>query len=310
MSFKVHLVSVLIYFIYFLGLCFCLGNTFEYIKGRVTLRRRLYDLRKKEPGRVRAKLDSLVFMATGKENGGGSLAFLCVLIFSVVFLYLCVSMSVFFSLIIALLAASVPIVSLVSKIQKQRNGSGREGLPFVNELYRQYVTGDRNILTALEGCCGDTSEYPLCGRQAYLLLLRLRSSGDRAYVKRACSDFAGAIGSLWARSLASAFVSAYGGFDISKALLDLLSRLKLMNEGREERKRLNSESSRMTLFLVPAMYLFTLIVSVKVLGLSFSQLLKSQFLDRTGLMFFFSIVILFFVNCMLLSAVNGSSPEY
>ncbi len=305
----VFAVSMIIYIAYFTGLVLLLSDVLAYIKGRLTLRRRLMSMKQRDPGFIEAKLDALFFMAFGKENKGKYLGFFCLLLFAVSFIYTFLHFGIFFSLIIALLVASVPLVSLVSKNQNQRNRSGREGLPFANEIYRQYMMGDKNILTALERTLAASCEYPECGRQAGRLLLRLRAAGDRKAVKNACSDFAGAIGSSWARNMGNAFVSAYDGVDIQEALLDICERIKLKRKDGEEKKRLNQEASRMTVFMVPFMYAATLFMSVRVLGLSFEEIIRNQFLDRTGLMLFLAACLLFFINCLLISAVNGSSAD-
>ena len=138
----------------------------------------------------------------------------------------------------------------------------------------------------------------------------MRSSGSRSAVKTACSDFASAIGSLWAKNVASAVMSAYEGFDITEALIDITAGLELVKEDSEEKKRLNGEAARMTVFLVPAMYVSTLAMAVGILGMDIKDLLYNQFSDRIGLMLFLIIILMFFINCMLLSIMNGSNADY
>ncbi|MBO4819467.1 MAG: hypothetical protein J5528_04935 [Firmicutes bacterium] len=310
MKITAHMINLLIYIAYFAGLSLILSNVLAYLKGRITLRRRLMSMKNRAPGALESKLDSIVFMATGKEHKGKLLGLASLLLFAVSFLYSILSFGIFFSLIIALLVASVPLISLVSKIQNQRSRSSREGQSFVNELYRQYLIGNRNILVALEKTFENGNEFPSCRKQAYLLLLRMRSSGSRSAVKTACSDFASAIGSLWAKNVASAVMSAYEGFDITEALIDITAGLELVKEDSEEKKRLNGEAARMTVFLVPAMYVSTLAMAVGILGMDIKDLLYNQFSDRIGLMLFLIIILMFFINCMLLSIMNGSNADY
>jgi hypothetical protein len=304
-----YLVSLGIYIAYFSGLFLSLGNVFSYIKGRVTLRRRLRSAVKKTPGTLESRLSSIVFLASGKEDKGRSLAMICAFLFVLSFSYSFIHFGIFFSLIIALLAASVPIVSLVSKIKKQRDRSSREGLSYVNELYRQYVIGRKNIYTALEKTSGNSSEFPVSGHHTYLLLLRLRAAESRRASRRACSDFASALGSAWAKSVSFAISCACDGDDISEALLDIIRRLKDGLEEGEERKRLNGESVRMTVFLVPAMYVFTVFLSVSYLGMDMKKLMMNQFGSSTGIRFFALIVLLFLFNTSLLSLINGSPAD-
>ena len=310
MTLWVYFVSFMIYVTYFTGLILILRNVLAYIKGRITLKRRLMSMKNKGSGPVISRLDSMVFMATGKEGKGGILGSSCIFLFAAAFLYSSISFGFFFSLIIALLAASVPLISLVSIIQNQRSRSSREGQAFVSELHRQYLICGKNILSALEKTFENGEDFPVCRRQAYLLLLRMRSAGNKKAVKNACSDFAVSIGRIWAKNVGAAVFSAYEGFDISEALTDIMGRLDLAKADSEEKKRLNGEAKRMTVFLVPAMYAATLLMAVTILDIDLGQLLRKQFSDRTALLLFFVIALMFFVNCMLLSVMNGSSADY
>ena len=310
MTLWVYFVSFMIYVTYFTGLILILRNVLAYIKGRITLKRRLMSMKRKGSGPVISRLDSMVFMATGKEGKGGILGSSCIFLFAAAFLYSSISFGFFFSLIIALLAASVPLISLVSIIQNQRSRSSREGQAFVSELHRQYLICGKNILSALEKTFENGEDFPVCRRQAYLLLLRMRSAGNKKAVKNACSDFAVSIGRIWAKNVGAAVFSAYEGFDISEALTDIMGRLDLAKADSEEKKRLNGEAERMTVFLVPAMYAATLLMAVTILDIDLGQLLRKQFSDRTALLLFFVIALMFFVNCMLLSVMNGSSADY
>ena len=111
-----YFVSLVVYIAYFTGLILILGNVFSYMKGRITLRRRLSSAAKRTPGPLEARLSSIVFMAIGKEDKGRSLALMCSLLFALSFACSLIHFGIFFSLIIALLVASVPLVSLVSKL--------------------------------------------------------------------------------------------------------------------------------------------------------------------------------------------------
>ena len=305
----VYLIGICLYAAYFLGLYLCFHREAEYLRGRFYLKRRLADAGKKVPGKLEAKLSSLVFMAIGKQALGKETEALCAFLFILGYCVSSIHTGIFFSLITALLLASVPIISLVSIIQHQRNRSGKEGLVFTNSLYRQYVIGKGNMLTALEKVSEGKTEYPVCARQSYLLLLRLRSSEGKPDIRASVNDFSSAIGTLWAKNIGIAVMSALEGYDVSEALLDISRRLKHAKEDEEEKKRLNSEAKRMTLFLVPFMYLITFFMSLGSLGLTLKGFLRNQFGDPAGRMLFFSIVFLFAFDYGILSVTLGKSSD-
>ena len=294
---------------YYIGIFLSFENEFKYLKGRLTLRRRLSSYRKKPAGKIEEKLSSIVFAATGKEDKGKSLIYLSLFLFILSFGLARTVFSIFFSLITALSIASAPTVSLVSIIHKQRSRSRKEGLAFTGNLQRQYIIGNKNIYTALERASSSISEYPVCGKHAYLLLLRIRSAEGRKEARAACKDFSLALGSEWARALSMAVLFAYGGRDVSEALLDILERLKNASKEDEERKRSNSEAVRMTLFLVPFMYIVTAFMAARVLGTGAKGFLENQLKDPLGLGTFIITVLLFLFNILLLSLVNGTSSD-
>ena len=308
MNFCVFCISCLLYSLLIIGLILAFYNSFCSLWGWISLRRRLTERSEKKKTGVVAKLSLLVFSASGKENKGSILALSEVLILAFVFYVASLYFGTFLSLIIGLLAASVPILSLVSKIQTQRSKSSSEAPGFVSELYRQYRIENKNMYSALEKVAGNTKDYPVCAKQSYYLLLRLRTglSKDAAFY---CREFAFSLGSLWGRSAANCIYSAVRGTDVSNALLELLDQIKETEKEQEEKRRLNSEAYRMTVFLVPAMYILSCFACIKYLGMTPAKVFKNQFLEPSGILLFMLISFFFFANCIILRTVNNSKPD-
>ena len=302
-------ITLCLYLLYFSGLFLAESDILAYIMGWITLRRRLPVSKNISRNSIEKKISSFVYMATGKEGMGRKLIYVCAFIFLFSFLYLITLFNIFFSLIIALLVASVPVLSLVSKIQNQRSRSSKEGLAFAAELQRNYVIENKNIYEALEKTSAKKEAFPACGKQAYLLLLKLRSSEGILEEKDACRDFGNALGSLWGKSLALAIASACSGYDVSDAFDDIVSRLKRAETRLEERKRLNGEAIRMSLILVPFMYILSLLISVRYLGISLGNLLRNQFGTVIGLKLFSIILLLFVFNGLILSYVTKKPAD-
>ena len=59
----------------------------------------------------------------------------------------------------------------------------------------------------------------------------------------------------------------------------------------------------MTLFLVPLLYLATVTIGIRTIGLSPGEFLQNQFLTQQGLLLVLSILFLFFLNIAVMELV-------
>ena len=138
----------------------------------------------------------------------------------------------------------------------------------------------------------------------------LHDKGIGMDIKKNCKRFADEMGSVWGRMLAKCIeLSAINGTDVSAGLTDILNQLKNAKKRNEEKKQLNSEAARMTGFLVPVMYVSTLIMSVRYLDIPLSRLLRNQFFNSAGIVMFLFIVILFISNSLLIYYINDSKID-
>ena len=208
-------------------------------------------------------------------------------------------------------AAAIPLVLLRIKLSEQQSKSSREGIALVTELSRQYRMNSRNIFKALECTVSCDGDFAISKKHLYRLLIHLRAAASKDEIRSSCESFAFSMGTVWAEMLSVCIrVSAEKGSDVSEGLSDIASQLKTANRRAEERKRLNSESGRMTLILVPLLYIATMAVSVGYLGISPSELLKNQFLTKEGVLFFMMTVFLFFFNMAVLKLIGMTKLDY
>ena len=98
--------------------------------------------------------------------------------------------------------------------------------------------------------------------------------------------------------------------DVSEGLADMVVQLKSASKRAEDRKRLNSEANRMTTFLVPLLYLGTILISISYLGLTPRKFINNQFFTPEGLLFFLVGLFLFIVNLAVLQLVSGAKLDY
>ena len=304
------LVSCLLYILFLSGLGTLFSGQFEYIARRFTLRHRLRKPAEKT-NPVFEYLERLVLASTGREVKGGAAAAILVTLFLIVFLMTRSSFSFAASLLVSLLTASAPLLLLLVKLESGRSRGSKEGISFVTELNRQYRIHNRNIYEALAAVCRADGDYPICRRNAYTLLIHLRAASDPGEIRRSIDKFAFSLDTGWGNLLANCIrMSAEKGTDISAGLEDIILQLKTAFARSEERRRLNSESSRMTLFFAPLLYIITINLAVKHFGMTFSEFLHNQFMTPEGLLFFTIIIFLFLANLVFISLVAGSKLDY
>lgn len=306
-------VNLLIYVMYFAGVFLFSEQGIAAAMRSFTLRRRL---KPQERGFLHefgpaAYLNKLLFAVFQKEVNGAAFFFGILMVFFVAFVLGMRMFTLGTALFAALMAASIPIMGLVVRMESDRTKGSREGISFVSELYRQYRICNRNIYAAMEATASSPADFPVCKRHLYRLLLHLRSSGSPEEIKEYTDQFSFAMGTVWGHMLAVCIrMAARNGTDISAGLADISEQLKSANARAEERRRMNSESVRMTLFLIPFLYVGTVLLSIFYLDLAPGEYLRNQFGTAEGILFFLFIVFLMLLNLVILRAVSNTRIDY
>ena len=291
------LISLALYALYFTGLLLAFSRTVDAAVIRLKLRRRL--------------TGPAALQKTSLDPALSRLLPVCGLIFIVGMVLSAGILRLFAAVFISAAAASIPVLVLFARRGSLKRKAGKEGIAVVTELYRQYRIKDRNIYEAIDAAIASSGDFPACRRQLVLLLARLRDAGSKAQVIKACGRFSRALGTLWGRMLASCIEAAVlKGSDISEALSDIADQLGTARKLAEERKRLNSEAARMSVFLVPALYAGTMLVASRFLEVPPKDLLANQFASPEGLMLLVLSVFLFLVDLIILQSIDGSGTDY
>ena len=215
------------------------------------------------------------------------------------------------SLMIALLISAMPYLFLRVRIETIRRKSSYEGEKLISDFLCQYRICGLNIYKTIEQIILVSDGTKITGRLLFKLLLELRNTGNPHTIKEATERFAYGINTSWSRMLANCIrISAVSGINVSLALEDIQIQLREARLLFEERKRLNSESARMVVFLAPIMYLGTFVMSVKCLDIPMIKLLKNQFYTEQGFLLILLILFLFLINLALIEIINNQRFDY
>ena len=304
---------MLFYIMFIAGLLLVFIDVFTAYFTRMTLRRSL-----RTPGGGDSAfsgasdyLGSLILAATGKEVSGGKALVFCLVSFAAVFALASRALTLPVAAGAALLWVAVPIIMLALRTETERGKASREGLSMVSELYRQYRIHDRNIYEALSFAIDNSASFPVCRKLLSALLLRIRSAGGSRELDRGFEQFTFSLGTSWGHMLSTCIrISAVSGTDVSEGLLDIIEQLKAAGKNAEKRKRMNSESVRMALFLIPFMYVGSFFLSVGYLDMQPAKFFRNQFLTTEGLMFFLLLLVMFVFNICAIRIVTNKKIDY
>ena len=283
-----------------------------FFKG-LSLRKRLgKSIETEEKGKIYRWIEMLLSANSKKsEVDPGSFLLLLAMMFMLVLLICLKSLNLLTALTAAAAITSLPVLFLYTRMESERTKNSKEGISMVTEFYRQYRMKNLNVYEALEATIAADGDYPGCRKQLYKLLLKLRASAGQAEIRRSLDDFSFALGTVWGKMFATCIrLSAERGDDVSEGLADIISQLKTAGELAEERKRLNSEAARMTMYLVPILYIGTMLLAVYYLDVSPAKLFRNQFLTAEGIIFFLGTVFLFVFNMILIKLIDNTRVDY
>ena len=311
MKISVIVISGLLYMLLILGMVIIFGRSIEGLFNAFSMRRLSRRARLKREDPVSLHFERLTSSALGGRISGNGLIFLLLLIFASVAFVAMRSFSIAASIAIALIAACLPYMLLRMRLESLRARASFEGESFIAELLSSYRIEDHNIYAAMERTGEAKGDFRTSKRLLMRLLYSLRESGSEREARIASDEFAYGINTNWSRMLAyNLWVAAMRGTNISLALEDILIQLREARSMQEERRRLNSEAARMTVFLVPLLYIFTVFASVRYLNVGIGDFLRNQFFTQQGFLFISAAVFLFFGNLVLMEIVNNMKFDY
>lgn len=221
------------------------------------------------------------------------------------------SFRLFTALGIGALGGFTPYLLLRIRLESRRRRGSMEGEKLVSQLLRQYRICGGNIYEALERVIPLIDDCKVSRGLLYRMLLRLRNTGNDLEIRESASMFAFGIGTNWSHMLSGCIrMGAVRGLNVSLGLEDILLQMRQAKKRMEERKRLNNEAMRLTLFMVPLLYLSTVLLSTHYLEVPPAKFIKNQMGTAEGLLLLLLIAFLFTLNLALIEMVNNQKLDY
>lgn len=313
-SFIVYYLIISIFGLTFItGVYFVFLEKFSYALLKYKLHHSALPERKisRNNGRLNNHLTKIISSVAINKLTAKSFEIFTIMLFISVFFVTIFSFPALNSFIISIAFAAMPYVILRIKLEGNRKKSSAEGESLVINILTQYRINNLNIFETLNAVVSFGNDLPISKKIIFRLLISIRNTGNEEKIIQAIKVFTYSINTNWSRMLGNNIqVAAIRGIDISNALEDVLSQLRIAKSQLEERKRLNSESVRMTVIMVPLLYLLTVFMSLKYLDLSLLNYLKNQFQTSQGLTLFLLSLLLLLVNQVLIDLVNNQSFDY
>lgn len=215
------------------------------------------------------------------------------------------------ALFIGLIMGTLPTLILKIKIETIRRKSSYEGERLMVNFLSEYRLSGFNIYETMESVVKNYKDIKVSNRLLFKLLLELRATGNPLQMEKACTVFSYAVNTNWGRMLAyNIGLAAESGMNVYNALEDILIQLREARTLVEERKRMNAEAVRMLIYLVPFLYIGTILISINIIGLSFQDFFVHQFFSSQGFILFLAIVFMLLINIGIIESINNQRFDY
>ena len=287
------MVSKILYALLVIGIYLIFSDSINYLFKDILVKfRKLNALTNN--GRFKIHIEK-IFIVISKENmekrDVNIFYISTILIFLITFYYLVKSLDGV-GVILSITLSLLPYAYIRTKlILLQRSGSF-EGEALLREIFTQYKTNERNIITTIDETVQHLSseEHPVTKRALFRVSLKIKSIKGEEELKEVLALFNYCLNTKWSKTLSENFYSAiWEKVDVYTGLNDLYASCKRINRHLEKNKRENMESMGMVKYLGPFFMIFFAYLAASVL--SIKQIILYQFTYSTGILLFCLIAI-------------------
>ncbi len=303
--------SYLLYFLSFLGIYLVFWDSFRVsarrLRARLLVKQRIKEGRsvRKSDGALTANeyISAMVAVVSGKNDIDSVTRFYekSVLCGVAGFILSYALMTAKVAPLAGILGLLLPFIYYRSKLQDIRTEASREGEILATELLNNYKIYHYNMLEAIRKSSESISkEAPRSKRMLIMLSYELNTISSKDDIKRAIERFKFGINTTWSGLLATNIELAQAeGMRVTAAMEDLVQAIIKARKTMEETKRQGSEGRRMLKFLVPGIYLITIVSSKGVFGMSIQEFFNRQFRTDTGSTWFLAVACAYILSLLV-----------
>ena len=246
--------------------------------------------------KFKAHIRLLLLLTLGRkdENSIFYFIFLSIFLFFITFSVFTglFGISIYF-ILMSILAGFFPYIFLRFRLKSLQLQGSYEAVKLLSELTNMYKISSFNMISAIDKTIGTIKDSPLSKKALFHLSLKVKEYSGKEELQSAIDDFVAAFDTEWATLLGmNIFESILNGTNVSVSLDDILSNLKQVKSSIEKDKRANYEAFTMVKFVIPAVYIISIILALKFFGFTISRFFYYQFNTGLGIKLFITIVIL------------------
>ena len=303
--------EAIFYTFFLVGILLIYGQEFESVLQEIRMRKRLAARARKIDGigRIRSHLNYISAVSFNMKSD--RLFFAMLLIGIASFVVGSASFDMSTALMFSLFLASSPYAIVRINFENLRKKTSFEGESLIINFLNAYRISNFNVYEGLEGIIADGQKELKSKSLILKMILELRQSGSPQKIRQIINEFGNAVGTNWSRMFAyNIQLAAEKGINVSFAVEDILLQLRDARKLYEERKRLNSEAMRIVVYLIPILYLFTIVASVVFIGIEPDKLIKNQFFTKQGFSLFNISAFMFIMNLIIMECISKQKFDY
>lgn len=207
----------------------------------------------------------------------------------------------FYNLVFTVIIALLPFGYLYMKSIAIQVQSSFEGEKLLAELLNQYKINYFNMVEALDKTVKNIKDAPHIQKKLFMLSIEMKQCMNDEQLQCILNEFSFNINTEWAKMLSNnIYLAISDGVNVTVSLNDILKELRYAKDNMEREKRLNIEGFAIIKYLIPFMYVGSILVAVKYFSFTIDKFIYYQFKTATGFKFFIIICILFIVNVTIM----------
>jgi len=301
------------YVILTVGITMIFGDSLKKALLEFRMRKRLRERRRgmREPDSLTKHLDLMLKTVFKRNVPVGLFKAVTLLVFGSVYFAALQVLDPGAAVISGIIVALFPYLIIRIRLENIRKKSSFEGEAFIGEFLAQYRICRYNVFETMAKMAEEKNKAETCVGLIRRILFLTRNSIQESAVKEATGSFSYAINTNWARMFAYNLKTAIiTGENVSLAVEDVFLQLREARTLGEERIRMNAEATRIVIFLIPVMYIATVLISVKYVGLSWTEYFHNQFGTPEGFMLLLVIIVMFLINIIIIEVVNNQRFDF